>query len=67
MDDDENMIETLFSLTAGKYSRVKVEAAWKEADGDLDDALAVLQAQDRPTSMFSEGVVSKRTKENVDA
>ena len=63
---DDECIETLFSLTAGKYSMAKVQAALKQADGDIDDALALLQQEERPTSMFSEGVVSKRTKQTVD-
>lgn len=32
----------------------------------MDDALVFLQEAERPSSMFSEGVVSKRTKQDVD-
>ena len=63
---DEETIETLNSLTAGKYTRVQIVEALKKADDDIDDALTMLQENDRPSSMFSEGVVSKRTKQSVD-
>ena len=66
MDIDEEVIETLTTLTAGKYTRTQIEEALRKADGDMDDALTVLQEAERPTSMFSEGVVSKRTKDNLD-
>ena len=54
-------------MTAGKYSRSQIQNVIAQADGDIDDALTLLQQQDnaRPSSMFSEGVVSKHTKQNV--
>ena len=63
---DEESIETLNSLTAGKFTRAQIEAALTQADNDIDDALEQLQAGERPSSMFSEGVVSKHTKAIVD-
>lgn len=65
MDDDT--FDTLNSLTEGKYSRAQISNALSQADNDIDDALEILQKSDneRPSSMFSAGVVSKRTKENV--
>ena len=42
MDIDEEVIETLTTLTAGKYTRTQIEEALRKADGDMDDALTVL-------------------------
>ena len=63
---DEDSIATLNSLTAGKYTRAQIEAALRKTENDIDDALAALQEAERPTSMFSQGVVSKRTKDGID-
>ena len=39
---EDESVEILNQLTAGKYSRSQIQNALAQADGDIDDALALL-------------------------
>ncbi len=58
MDDD--LIETVDSITGGKYTRDQITAALEKADCDPDDAIQLLLAEDKPTEMFSSTVVRQQ-------
>lgn len=54
---DDELVDTVDSITGGKYTRAQIEAALEKADCDPDDAIQILLALEEPKEMFSAEVV----------